>query len=58
VRELLYRRLVYGPGGVLFVRMSEKNVKVVVMQGSDYSRYVRSYSEGKVDQGRKAEELM
>jgi hypothetical protein len=58
VQELLYRRLVYGPEGLRFVRKSEKKVKAAEMQGSDCSRYARSYSEGKVDQTRKTEGLM
>ena len=55
---MLYRPLVCDPEGVRFVQKCERIVVVVVMQGSDCSRYVRSYSEGKADQRRKIEGVM
>jgi hypothetical protein len=55
---LLYRPLACDPEGVRFERKCERFVMVVVMQESDCSHYVRSCSEGKVDQRWKAEGVM
>lgn len=55
---MLYRPLVYDPEGGRFERKCERIVMVVVMQGSDCSRYVRSYSEGEAGQRRQTEGVM
>ncbi len=56
--RLLYQRLVYDPGRVRSEGKSEKFAKVVVMEGSGCSRYVREYSEGDVGQRRRRGRLM